>query len=111
MKLHELLYKLGRGSLVEAKQTLSRIAKNADISVYLDELNRDLVFEIRRWKRRQLIASLRGDDPRLIEPPATLAPALIASYISSRNKLILSDFALSDIDIGELRDENESRGI
>ena len=106
--LHEFTYLLGRGSLVEARKILeSSIAKEAQIAVYLDRLSPHLFREIMRWKRKMLLAELRGEDPREVNPPATLRAALLEAYIESKRKLVVSDSQISFEAEGEESDEEE----
>ena len=98
MKLHELFYLLGRGSLVEARESLRQLGKHADIAVYIDRPDSALQRELLRWKRRMLLASLRGKRPEEIEPPATLRPVMLQAYLASTRKLVLSDSQISEVE-------------
>ena len=106
MKLHEYTYLLGRGSLVEAREVLQdSIAKGADIAVYLDKLDPLLAREIARWKRKMLLASLKGKDPAKVEMPPTMRPELLRAYVSSSRKLVVSDSQIAEVDTNGQEEE------
>ena len=90
--LLDLFYRLGRGSTDETRRTLEAIAgQTAGIAIHIDRVTPHLRYEILKWKRRQLIASLKGVDPARVEPPATVRVALLEAFIESKQKLVVHD--------------------
>ena len=94
-----LFYKLGKGSLSEAKKTLSRLIEVGDVGVYLDEdsletlivaLNELLIDEnIRYLKERRGV-------------PGSVKVDFFAAYLKSRRKLVVSDKEVEEASEEEL---------
>ncbi len=95
-------------SLVEAREVLQEsIAKGADIAVYLDKLDPLLAREIARWKRRMLLASLKGKNPGSEPMPPTMRPELLRAYVSSSRKLVVSDSQIAEVETSEKEEETQ----
>ena len=85
----DLFYRLGRGSTDETRRILEAIAgQTAGIAIHIDRITPHLRYEILKWKRRQLIASLKNADPARVAPPATVRAALLEAFIESKQKLV-----------------------
>lgn len=97
------LIETGAKSREKTERQLENIGKGLGVLVHLDNMDFELERELRRWKRKQLLASLRGDDPSSVEPPATLRSALAKSFIDSERKLVLAleEFEIVDDEEGE----------
>ena len=94
--LLDLFYRLGRGSSSETRKMLENVAgRTAGIAIHIDRVTPHLRYEILRWKRKQLIASLKGVDPARVDPPATVRVALLEAFIESGQKLIVHDKEIS----------------
>ena len=105
-----LVYELGaysRDRTDEAVEALSPEAKYLRLVVHLDSLPPRLRREIARWQRRMLLASVKGRDPSVVKPPATMRTALLEAFIESEDKLLLSDAVLRErgVDIGSEEEE------
>jgi len=85
----KLMYRLGRGSLAEAKGSLSKILGDiGEIGVYLDENSvNDLWLAINELHIINNIKYLKGE----AREPASIKIDFFTAYIKSKNKIIVSD--------------------
>jgi len=97
------LIEVGARSREKTEKQLNRLGKDLGILVHLDEMDGWLAREFKKWKRKQLLASLRGEDPASIEPPATLRAELARAFVQSDRKLVLS---LEEFDIVESEEDD-----
>lgn len=94
----ELFYRLGRGSLREAKETLRKILVEGEIGIYLDEDSLDtIVPAINELYIEENLRFLRGESQR----PGSINVDLFLAYIKSRRKLVVSDRELEEYRPGE----------
>ncbi|MCE4618999.1 MAG: hypothetical protein F7C37_06115 [Desulfurococcales archaeon] len=93
-----LFIDIGSKSRERTEAQLEELGRGLAILVHIDEIPPELNREFNRWKRKQLLASLRGDDPSAIEPPATLRVALARAFTGSSRKLVL---ALEELEVVE----------
>ena len=103
------LVEAGAKSREKTEAQLEKLGPGLSILIHLDSLSSSLRRELRRWKRKQLLAAIRGEDPSKIDPPATIRAELAAQFVESNRKLVLS---LEEFDIVE--DEvvlNGERGV
>ena len=89
-----LLYRIGRGSLAEAKKALRKLLGDmGEISVYLDEDSlEDLLPAIEELLILSNIRYLRGEE----KEPGSIKLDFLKAYIKSRRKLVLSDIDIEE---------------
>lgn len=99
------LVEVGSRSRERTEKQLNELGNGLAILVHLDGMDPWLLRELRKWKRKQLLASIRGEDPSNVEPPATMRVELARAFAASQRKLVLS---LEEFDIVEDEvEENE----
>ena len=85
----KLMYRLGRGSLTEAKSALKRLLDDlGEVGVYLSEESiNDLWLAINELHIINNIKYLKGE----AREPASIKIDFFTAYIKSKNKIIVSD--------------------
>ena len=86
-----LFYKLGKGSLKEAREILQKLLPEGDIAIYLDH-NADLEAAYRELLILSNIEFLEGKT----EKPGSINLDLWRAYIKSKRKLVVSDEEVSE---------------
>jgi len=87
-----LFYKLGKGSLKEAKETLKKLLKDlGEVGVYLDS-ERGLE---QAYRELLIINNIRFLEEQE-EEPGSIRLDFFRAYIRSRNKLVVSDEEISE---------------
>ena len=84
-----LFYRLGRGSLREAKESLSKLMKDiGEVGVYLDESSlEDIYVAVNELHILENIEYLKGRTKR----PGSINLDFFTAYIKSRSKVLISD--------------------
>ena len=84
-----LFYRLGRGSLKEAKEALKKLLQDiGEVGVYLgDESIEGLLLAVNELHIMNNIRFLKGE----VREPASIKLDFFLAYVKSRNKIIVSD--------------------
>lgn len=88
----KLYYRLGRGSLKEARDVLKNLIEQGDIAIYL-ESDADLEAAYRELLILSNIDFLEGRS----EKPGSINLDLWRAYIKSKRKLVVSDEEVSSV--------------
>ena len=105
-QLMRLIYRLGETSFSGLKQVLQKLGgDHGEAAAYIQRLPPYLAWELQRWKRRQILAQLQGEDPANVPPPPSLRVALIEAIVE-HGRVPVSDEEVSII-LGELAREGK----